>query len=171
MFIPSLTEIKLAVIAAGLVGAFVGGIGLEHKIAEGRYERLVAAQATANLAATNASIAEQKRLDGIALSAAKQEAAAQAAGAALAKRQLAQVQKHVTDLRTRVPLGVVRLLDGAARGLLPDALVLPAGKSDGALSALGYTDLARSIVGNYGTCRANGEQLDALIGAFRASKK
>lgn len=171
MFIPTLSEIKLAIIAAAVIGSFFGGVGLEAKIKKGELEHIKRAQVEANLAATNASIAEQKRLDRVALAAAQKEGASQAALASLRARQLAEVKKHVKDIRTHIPYGVVRLLDSYAGGVLADTLVLPAGKSDDALTDLGWTDLARNVGDNYAKCRSTFESRDALIDAFRASKK
>lgn len=159
----------LALLLMMLGSAGAGGLA-GWKLGSVRYEHYKVAVVAEHARAVEMAVAEQKRLDGISLAAAKREATAQAAVGADTRRVLGTVQAHVKELAHCIPLGFVRVLDAAAHGQNPDALILPAGKSDDACSAFRWADLARSIVANYGTARANGEQLDALIAALRQGK-
>jgi hypothetical protein len=66
-----------------------------------------------------------------------------------------------TDRSYPVPVGLVRLHDAAALGL-PAALPDPAGRADDAPSGVAASTLGETVADNYGTCRANAAQLDAL---------
>lgn len=172
--LPTLSQIKLYLMlgAAAILAAGSFTMGLKWDAAAIQREKV--ANLEANAKAIGAGVALQHEYDKAAIAAGKKEAAAQAARAATLSRQLAQVKKHVSDTRTRVPYGVVRLLDSAAGGVLADALPLPTGKSDGALTSLGWDDLARAVGTNYATCRANAGQLDGLtenIRQFQAERQ
>lgn len=77
------------------------------------------------------------------------------------------VTSTIDHLVPCIPYAVVRVLDAAALttpGALvsPGDLALPPGKSDDACTDIKASDLARSIVGNYGSALENAEQLNAL---------
>lgn len=167
---PTFAEIKLAIALVALIGAFAGGFSLEHRLAEGKYNALVAAYAKAEADALQKAIDEQKRLDQIAIDAGQQEAAAQARLLAATKSQLAEVRRHVSVVRRCVPYGLVRVLDAAAGGRLADSLPLPAGKSDQSCTSVDWPTLARSVADNYGTARANAEQLNSLIRFYERTR-
>jgi hypothetical protein len=161
-----------AIVAAALLGlAFAGGVRMESKIAAGRYERLVASYAQAQAQALQAALDEQKRLDAIAQKAAEDEAIHQQKLATATRHQLAQVQKHVTALSHCLPYGVVRVLVAASGGRLPDGLSLPAGKSDSTCAPARWAEFLQGVVQDYGTARANAEQLDALSKFYRDTRK
>ena len=76
-----------------------------------------------------------------------------------------EIPTHVspeTDRRFALPVGLVRLHDAAARGLELSRVPDPAGRADDAASDVRASDLAAAVTGNYGACRADGEQLAAL---------
>lgn len=171
-----LSTIAMQAIAAAVIAgfAFVGGITLEHKIAAGRYNALVAAQATALAKATAEAAAHQRTFDNIALTSAQKERDEQASRATVAEHQLADVGSHVSlnvIAPACVPFGFVRVLDAAAHGRGAGSLSLPAGKSDGACAPVTWDAVARSIVGNYYTDHANQGQLNGLIDFYRQTQK
>lgn len=76
-----------------------------------------------------------------------------------------EVPTYVTpeiDRTYPLPVGLVRLHDAAARGVDVSAVPDPAGLADDARATATASDLAGAIVGNYGACRADIEQLTAL---------
>ena len=76
-----------------------------------------------------------------------------------------EIPVHVapeTDRAFRLPVGLVRLHDAAARGVELSRVPDPAGEPDGAASRVQPSDLAGALIDNYGACRADAEQLAAL---------
>ena len=69
-----------------------------------------------------------------------------------------------TDAAFPLPVGFVRLHDAAAAADLPG----PPGPLDAQASAVTASDAALVIAGNYGTCHAIREQLNALIDRLQA---
>ena len=69
-----------------------------------------------------------------------------------------------TDAAFPLPLGFVRLHDAAAAAVLPG----PPGPADAQASGVAASDAAVVIAGNYGTCHAIREQLNALIDRLQA---
>lgn len=171
MFGLSSLAIKAIVVAVALGSAATGGGILVHKIDNSRYLALELSYAKAQEAAEAAARAEQKRLDDIATAAARSEAAAQAALAETARRQLNEVKANVKATANSLRLGFIRLLVAGSRGVAVDSLALPAGKSVN--SRQGYTDadVATAVLGSLGACRANSEQLNALIDFWRKAKR
>lgn len=159
------------VIAAGI---FLGGLGIgawtTHQIDGNQYKALELSYQQAQIKAVQQAQEEQRKLDAIAVAAAQKEAQTQANLTAKAKRQLAEVSKHVNN-KPCVTYGLVRVVDSAVHGVLADQLKLPAGKSDDTCAPISAADLARSIVDNYNTANANKEQLNALISTLRAMQK
>jgi hypothetical protein len=169
-----LSEARLIAFALVAFTAFMGGVFVTHGIDSGVLAREKLAHANAIIEETQKAIAVQQVYDQAALSAAQREGATQAARAALAQRQLVEVRNHVkaaTGDRGCVPYGFVRVLVSGARGITADTLPLPAGKSDDTCSAYDWPTVARAIVTDYAAARANGGQLDALIGVLRDFQK
>ncbi len=79
-----------------------------------------------------------------------------------------EVPRYVTIDRPCITWGFMRVHDAAVHGVSPDDLPLPAGKLDGDCAPVDAIALARSIADNYGTARANAEQLDALSRVIKA---
>jgi hypothetical protein len=168
---PTLTEIKMAVSAVVILAAFAGGFTLAHRLDTSKYAALELSYARAQAAAVAAAQAEQARLDAVALQAAQAETTTQARIAAGTAAQLREVKRHVQANAHCVTWGLVRVLDAAVHGVVADNLLLPAGKSDDACAPFRADELARSVVGNYGVARANGEQLNALIDSIRRARE
>lgn len=170
--IPGLPNLYLA--GALALASFFGGAWLTHRIDLVSYQKLELHYAQAEKEAAEKARAEQERLDNLAVQAAQGENRRQAKIAATVQSQLRKVKvyvKRLEDERGCIPLGVVRLFDAAVHGVEPERLPLPAGKSASSCSGLVADDLARSLVGNYGTARANASQLNALIDLIRSTKK
>jgi len=68
-----------------------------------------------------------------------------------------------TDAAFPLPVGFVRLHDAAAAADLPG----PPGPADAQASGVTASDAASVIAGNYGTCHAIRDQLNALIDRLR----
>lgn len=162
-------------IALSIVVAIAGFGGvIAHKLDEGKYQKLVAAQAQAAALALTQAQEKQKVFDNIALSEAQKERDEQAARATQSEASLREVGNHVsvqTITRSCVPLGFVRLLDAAAYGRSAASLPLPAGKSDGSCAPVDWNGVARSVVSNYSTSQANAIQLNHLIDFYRQTQK
>lgn len=78
-----------------------------------------------------------------------------------------EAPRYVTpsiDAAYPLPVGFVRLHDAAAAADLPD----PPGPADAQASAVTASNAAAVIAGNYGTCHAIREQLNALIDRLQA---
>lgn len=170
---PSLAEIKLIAIAIGLVMLMAGTAIVTHKVDDSQYLKLELKIAADHQKAVDAALAEQHQIDAVATKAAQDDARKQAAATASVKRQLAEVQIHVHAISSAshcITYGLVRVIDAAVHGVGAGTLALPAGKSDDACAPISAADLARSVVDNYGTARANSQQLNDLEAFSRDAK-
>ena len=154
----------LAVVASLIgVGAFE-----QHKIDANALTSLKADYAKQSAIAVGKAAAIQQTNDNRAIAAASAEAAVQASRVAALQQELDGVQKHVsTKAIPCISYGLVRVLDAAVLGVSPDALTLPAGKSDDTCSPITAAELAVSVVSNYGAALGNAEQLAALQNLLR----
>ena len=163
--------LAILAVAGGLVG--VGALE-QHRIDAGTLLKLEQTYKDAQAKAEAEAAAKQLAMDQEALAAAGQEAQAQAKIAATLQQELLNAQKHISVSRITascVPYGFVRVLYAGSHGVSADSLTLPAGKSDDACSPIGWLDMASAILHDYGQARANGAQLDALIGLLVQEKK
>ena len=152
-------------VVAGLIGV---GAFEQHKIDANSLTSLKADYAKQSAAALAKGAAIQQENDNRAIAAASAEAAVQASRVAALQQELDGVQKHVTTKAIPcISYGLVRVLDAAVLGVSPDALSLPPGKSDDTCSPITATELAVSIVSNYGAALGNAEQLAALQALLR----
>lgn len=99
--------------------------------------------------------------------AAKAEPAAQAKIATQTRTLIKEIPHYVPPPVAGAPVpcvswGLVRLHDAAALGVDPGSLQLPAGATDGTCSPFTDAQFVAEVAVNYGTARANAEQLDAL---------
>ena len=157
--------LALLAVVAGLLGL---GAFEQHKIDANSLTSLKADYAKQSAAALAKGAAIQQENDNRAIAAASAEAAGQASRVAELQQELDGVQKHVsTKAIPCVSFGLVRVLDAAVLGVSPDALTLPPGKSDDTCSPITATELASSIVSNYGAALGNAEQLAALQNLLR----
>lgn len=74
------------------------------------------------------------------------------------QREIPAYVPPIVDARFAVPLGFVRVHDGAARGVP----LGPPSPSDAASSGLAFSAVADTVAGNYGLCHETVEQLTAL---------
>lgn len=164
----SLTTVLLGT-AAMLALGFVGGCevqGWKDKAAE-----LATTQATAKLISQKQAEAQElgEALAGVTITAGQQFAAAQQT---LQTRTVTLIQKvpFYVESPTKpssvctVPLGLVRVLNSAARGGSdPESdFPLPAGRANNTVTAIDLASLASAIVRNYRIANGNAQQLDAL---------
>lgn len=75
-----------------------------------------------------------------------------------------EIPTYVPDTSHCITVGLIRVLDAAARGSDPAAAALAPGQFNETCAGIGSRALAESIVGNYGTARANAAQLTGLQG-------
>ncbi len=168
----STIELKAIVVALVLLAAAAGGFSLAHRLDAAAYANLKLSYAQAQATAVAAAQVEQQRLDSLATAAARAEAVNQSRIAADAQAALAEVQAHVKVVPGHcVSWGLIRLLDSASRGTAAAGLPLPTGATDASCSSVDAVALARSVVSNYFTARANAEQLNALIANLREMHK
>ena len=161
------TAIGAAVIAAM---AFAGGMRVEYKIESGKIAALQLEYAQAEIKARDEAAAQQKQFDTISITQAQSENAAQTALTSRGNLAINEVPSHVVTkviAYNCVPMDFIRLLDAAASGRSTTDLPLPAGKSTNSCAASDWTSVARSVVANYYTSRANSQQLDHLIATYR----
>lgn len=160
---------KLIAIGAVVVVVFGSGVWVTHNVDLGSYNALKADYAQKAAIANAEALAEQQRLDTAAQDLSRKYETELAATTAQDQAQLREVQQHVQEARSRcITYGFVRVLDAAATGRVAADLHLPARGSDGDCAPVTALALARNIVGNYATSRANTAQLNALIGFYRA---
>ncbi len=73
-----------------------------------------------------------------------------------------EIPEYVQDTSTCITVGLVRVLDAAARGTDPAAVTLAPGRFNETCAGIGSRALAESVVGNYGRARSNAAQLTGL---------
>lgn len=159
---------KLILGIALFVVAFGAGAYLTHKLDDGKYQRLVAADAAANAAAIGVALKEQSDVDAKRLSAAVSEANAQVRIVTQHDVITKEIPRYVTDTAHCITFGLVRLLHAAATGADPAGDTYTAGQSDGACAPVSWTSLAADYSDDLATGRSNAEQLDALIAYERS---
>jgi hypothetical protein len=133
----------------------------------GAYNRLVANNAKANELAITAAAKVQHDQDMAAEKAAVTEAAAQQRIVIQTKTLTKEIVTHVPVTVACVPVGLVRVLNAAAKGLSAPDESFAAGKSDDACAPVSWRSLAADISDDYGTGNENAEQLNALEASIR----
>lgn len=159
----------IAVALSGLVSAG-GGFYVGHEIGEAKLKGVELQYQMTYAAAARKAIDEQKTTDQKAMAAALAEASAQQAIVVQGSNIVHEVTRYVkvpskplTVATGCITVGFVRVLDAAVLGRDPASLPDIAGQPDDACTSLDPVAMATGIVGNYETCRANSEQLNALI--------
>jgi len=148
----------VAVFAAGGVAAG----WTVHKIDNGSYQTLVAAQQHSLVLATQKAAAIQKATDAVSLDAAVAEAKAQQQIVIQHEFTTYEVIRHVPVRTACISYGVVRLLVAAGVGADPSNLNTAAGKPDGACAPVDARAFVASLLDAFYGAKANGEQLNAL---------
>ena len=170
---PGISQIQSALlgVAFGALVTAVGTAALTHKLDAAKYERLVAAQATANARAVNKALVQQRTIDARNASAAAAESFAQGKLQAetVTITQRIPVYVHETSCPGGLTVGLARVLRGAADGTDPGSLALAGGQSDDTCSDVTPAEVAGWFTAYAGAARQNSEQLDALIAAVKAN--
>lgn len=158
----------IAMALSGIVSAG-GGYYVAHEVGEAKFKGMELQYALAQGAAVKQAAAKQHDLDQHAMTAALAESAAQQNIEVQGSTILQEVTRYVkvptpaSPAPACVTVGLVRVLDAAVLGRDPGSLPDLAGKSDDACAGVTAVDLATNIANNYQACRANAEQLNALI--------
>lgn len=165
-----LSDLYTKLIFAGVIAvvAFGSGAWLTHKLDDGKYQRLVAADAAANAAAIAVALKAQQDVDAKRLSAAVAEANAQVRIVTQHEVITKEIPRYVKDTSTCITFGLVRLLHAAATGADPVGNDYTAGQPDDACAPVSWTALAADYSDDLATGRSNAEQLDALIAYTQA---
>jgi len=156
------TSVKLYAIIAAFFATALCSSYVTHRVDEAKLAKLELAYSQAQLAAVAQAQAVQVAEDKVSLDAAVAEAQAQQQIVTQTVTVTHEVVKHVKDRVACVSVGLVRVLNAEVRGVSPDAIPLPAGKSDASCSGVTNSQLAASIVNNYSIARSNAEQLNAM---------
>lgn len=160
---------------AGALALVIGGAGgayAAHRWDAGTIANLKLADAVAAKTAISTALATAGKVAAANQKAAAAEGQTQERIVTLTNTIIRKVPVYVTpqqDAVACVTFGFVRLLYSAERGLDPASLVIPAGQSDDACTALKLSDLAAGLASDYGTSRQNSEQLNALETAIAAN--
>lgn len=123
-------------------------------------ERLVYAEAKAE--AVEKARKDQKAIDDEALRAAVAEAEAREVIIERTNTITEEIPYYVTDTSNCITLGLVRVLDGAARGDLPSSLPLSPGQFNETCADVRASDLARNVADNYGRFHLTAARLTGL---------
>jgi hypothetical protein len=160
-----------------LAGALLVGVPASlvvHKMDTAALEKVQLADAKAEVVATVKAAATTHTLDTQNGTAAVAEVKAQVQIVHDTQVITKEIPVYVTpaqDARSpcAVSVGLLRVLTAAQTGADPASLPSPAGATDDACTAVGLSDLAASLSGDFGAARANAEQLNALIAAVKAN--
>lgn len=169
----------IAIALSGVLSAS-GGFIVAKRVYEAQTTALELKYALAQATAVRQAADKQHEIDQHAMTAALTEAASQQqltiTTEAIQKEVTRYVKVPVATPVGTVPsssgacitVGFVRVIDAASLGVEPSSLPDLAGKPDDACAAITPPALADAIIANYGTCRQNAEQLNALIALVRA---
>ena len=150
--------IYVLVFSAGSAsGAFV-----MHKMDNGTYETLVAAQQHSLVMATQKAEDIQKATDKIAMDAAVAEATAQQKIIVQHDYTTQEITRYVPTRTACLSYGVVRLFIHAGLGTSSYDLSNTAKYPDGACASLDASAFVTAVINNYYNYLANAEQLNAL---------
>jgi hypothetical protein len=147
-------------VVAGSAGTYAG-----YRWEAGKVAEIKLADAQAQSRAVQVASDARSRQDAVTLASAVNEAKAQAALQTHVITITKEIPRYVTvhaDAVTCIPLGLVRLLDATVLQADPASLELAPGQSNDACSPVSATQLAASVIANYGTAIANAEQMTAL---------
>lgn len=175
--IPSLTAIKWGAIAFGALGLLAGGFYSGVRWEEGKYEKLVATNATALTKATAGAAAKQHKIDdanqGDAVAQAYLRGKLDATTVTLKQETPANVtilqdQQAAASVHAGcVTYGFARMLYAGAHGVTADSIPLPSGESVDACTGLDPSELAAQAAQDLAAGYGNGQQLDSLIAAVK----
>lgn len=171
--IPNPKTLAVGFLAGAVIsGASVGVI--VHKMDKGALEAVQLAAAKAATAAVAKAGAVTHTLDTQNGTAAVAETKAQVQIVHDVETVTKEIPVYVTPAQDQrspcaVTVGLVRVLYASAHGVDPASLDPAAGTTDDTCTAISVSDLAAALATDYGTGRADAEQLDALIAAVKAN--
>ncbi len=161
MFPFNLTGLIGGVIISLLVGSIGTGY-LVHHYDQADLLKVRLADASALQKATEKAAQIQEAQDADAEAAAVKESGAQAVIQQHTVTITKEVVTHVSDSSHCITYGFVRLLHDAATGDSSAEQPPPTGQSDDSCAPVTWRQAASDIADDYGTARANAEQLNAL---------
>lgn len=159
---PYLIWIKVGLCALALVGSFGVGVYGGLRWDADKVTKLELADANFNTAAIQKAATIQARQITIVMPAMDVEATAQAKIVTASTHLAKEIPNVVPSTVACIPVGLVRVLNGAAKGSdSPDVSYAP-GKSDDACAAVSWRSLAADLADDYATGTANAQQLNDL---------
>lgn len=160
---PSLDTIKLIGALLLAAGIAFGAAFVTHKVDQAALLKVENGYQVAQAAAVAQARAAQSAEDKVSLDAAVAEATAQQKIVTITNTITREVPNHVPlTSKCAVTVGFVRVLNAVILGNGASDVSYAPGKSDDACADLDARALAGSIIGNYASAIANGEQLAAL---------
>lgn len=160
---PTIEEIKLALIAVAILGASVLTGHFVHQVDLAKLQKVELEYKQAQADAAAAAKAEQAQLDKVSSDADAAELAQQKQMLADTQTRLAQVSKRVTrGANNCITWDLVRAIDSAAFGVDSDSMPLPAGKTGASCAGVDPAQLAAGIVANYAVGSRNKAVADGL---------
>lgn len=151
-----------------LVAAFGTG-WLTWKVADARYQKMLAGYAEAARKATETALAQERANAQIALEEANRQAAEQARLVAEARETQTEIVRYVNVPVTKVisqsciPYGLIRVLSDSASGSGALRMSLPSGKSDDSCAPVDWKSFAGWIANNNSIARSNAAQLNGWV--------
>ncbi len=161
---PNLYALAGAVVVSLCLGLYGG-----YRFELSAYDALALSQAKAVEQAQQEAANTQKAVDTIHETAAVREATAQQHILVQTNTITKEVDRYVPSTVACIPVGLVRVLNGAASGVEPSRVIVAAGQPDDACAPISWRSLANDLADDYGSARANAEQLNALEDDVRAS--
>lgn len=160
---PTIEEIKLALIAVAILGASALTAHFVHQIDLAKMEKQQLEYQQKESEAKAAAAAEQKQLDKVSSDADATALAEQRQALADTQARLAQVSKRVTrGANNCITWDLVQAIDSAAFGVDPSTMPLPPGKTGSSCAGVDPAQLAAGIVSNYAIGAQNRAVADGL---------
>lgn len=159
---PYLVWIKVGLFALAVVGLLGTGFYAGTRWDDSKIADLKLADANFAKAATKQAADRQLLEDGVVVTGAVSEGQAQANIQTKYITLTKEIDHDVPSTVACIPVGLIRVFNGAAAGSdAPDASFAP-GEPDDACSPVTWRSLAADIADDYHTANANAEQLNAL---------
>lgn len=133
-----------------------------REVYTGKIAKIELAQKEAEVAAFKKAQAMQRDADQVAIDIAGNQSNTQEKIVTVTKTIIKEIPTYVKDDSACITVGLVRVLDAAARGTDPAALALAPGEFNETCAGLGSHALADSVAENYGRARQDAAQLTDL---------
>lgn len=166
------SNIKIYAFITALLGSTFIGSYITHKVDNAAYEKLELSYKEAEIKVVKDALSEQQRLDEIKTQIALEANQKQQTINTQTRKQLDEISKHVKDTNKYcITWGLVRVLDASILNREASSLPLPSGRLDASCSTFTSSELAKSIINNYGIAKNNANQLDYLIKFWNSVNK